>query len=507
MSTNQREDSSSYLHGEGTAVKGVRPFLGESFNHNTGLIKETMRIFKRSEKSDFIGFSKKGWIIFFGDLLCIVLAHFAAVWIRFGNPINIFAFYKSVITITLFIYPVCLYVFDLYNTSRAFRSIETAYRLMLGVILGVGISIFIFYIFPSSEYGRGLMAIHMTILFIMLIGWRWFFGIIYQSSIIKTPALILGAGYSGKALYELLKSKASPYEIKGFVDDDCAKQGLSMSPRVLGACNQLEKIAKQVGATTAILAIPRNRPENLIRNMLYARLHGIEVQDTPNIFEKLTGRIPVKHIGDQWLLFADGFCLLHKEYIRKFKRLTDLIVSALVLVVTGPLLGLVALAIRLESPGPVMYTQERVGIGQKIFTIYKFRSMHHNAEAKGAKWAAENDPRVTRVGKLLRLTHIDELPQLWNIFNGDMSFVGPRPERPEFVKLLENEIPYYVIRHSIQPGLTGWAQINYQYGASTQDAMRKLEYDLYYIKNMSIFLDLKIILKTMGVVILRDGAR
>jgi sugar transferase (PEP-CTERM system associated) len=470
---------------------------------------ETSRAGKKSDNKEniFLGFPKQRWLLIFGDLLFITLAHFIASWIRFGQPINIISLYTQTFTITIVIYPVALYVFDLYNISRLFRSWETAYRSALAIILGGTLSIFIFYLIPHGPYGRGIMAVQMGVTWIFLNGLRWFYGVMFQSTMTKIPALILGAGFTGRAVYELLKSSFAPYEIRGFVDDDPAKQGLSMSPAVLGTCDQLETIAGEIGATTAIMAIPRNRPARLIRSILNARLHGMDVRDTPDVFEQLTGRIPVEHIADQWLLFAEGFSILHKEYVQKLKRLIDLVVSAFVLVLTGPLVGLVTLAIRLESPGPVLYGQERVGKGQRTFTIYKFRSMRHNAEVSGAKWATEKDPRVTRVGRWLRLTHIDELPQIWNIFKGDMSFVGPRPERPEFVRILEKEIPYYFVRHSVSPGLTGWAQINYQYGASVEDALRKLEFDLYYVKNMSIFLDLKIILRTMGVVILRDGAR
>ena len=174
---------------------------------------------------------------------------------------------------------------------------------------------------------------------------------------------------------------------------------------------------------------------------------------------------------------------------------------------TLPIIGLTALAIRIDSPGPVLYKQRRVGKGQQEFMIYKFRSMCHDAERDGARWAIEKDPRVTRIGRILRLTHVDEIPQIWNILNGDMSLVGPRPERPEFVEMLEKEIPYYFVRHSVKPGMTGWAQINYRYGASVEDSKNKLECDLYYIKNMSLFLDFKILLRTIGVVLLGDGAR
>ena len=455
----------------------------------------------------FFGHPKQRWLLIFGDLFTLALAHYLASLIRFSESINSISFYAWVFFVTLIVYPTALYIFDLYNISRAFRSLETLYRSALALFIGGIVSVFLFYLAPYGWYGRGVMAIHMVLSWILLNGWRWAYSAIFQPAIDRIPVLVLGAGKSGRVIYELLKSRLSPYEVKGFIDDDPAKVGVSFSPTVLGTCDQLEIIAQQVGVTRAIMAIPRNRSSLLIRSILRARLQGIEIEDMPDVVERLTGRIPVENIADQWLLFADGFYLLHKEYMRKFKRLLDMVVSAAVLVVTSPLLGLAALAIRLEDPGPVFYTQERIGKGNHTFTIYKFRSMRQNAETNGARWASQKDPRVTRVGKWLRLTHIDELPQIWNIFKGDMSFVGPRPERPEFVTVLEQRVPYYFVRHSVQPGLTGWAQINYQYGDSVEDARHKLEFDLYYVKNMSIFLDLKIILRTMGVVILRDGAR
>jgi exopolysaccharide biosynthesis polyprenyl glycosylphosphotransferase len=219
------------------------------------------------------------------------------------------------------------------------------------------------------------------------------------------------------------------------------------------------------------------------------------------------GRIPVQHIQDQWLLLSDGFYLLSKEYVQKFKRILDFLVSGMLLVLSTPLMAVTALAIRLESPGPIFYQQERMGKDCKVFTVFKFRSMRVDAEAHGAKWAQKRDPRVTRIGRWIRIFHIDELPQIWNVFLGEMSLVGPRPERPEFVRELESKIPYYCVRHTAVPGITGWAQVEYPYGASLEDALRKLEYDVYYIKNMSIFLDFKILLRTVGVVLLGEGAR
>jgi exopolysaccharide biosynthesis polyprenyl glycosylphosphotransferase len=278
-------------------------------------------------------------------------------------------------------------------------------------------------------------------------------------------------------------------------------------PAVIGGTGEITEIAGKAGVDTVILAIPRNRSEHLVRNILEARLKGMQVLDMADVYETLTGRIPVGNIGDQWLVFAQGFYMLRTDYVQKLKRLMDFSASGLILLAMSPLIGLAILAIKLDSPGPVFYTQQRVGKDRKIFTIYKFRSMQYRAEQGRAQWAQEKDPRVTRVGRILRLTHFDELPQIWNIFKGEMSLVGPRPERPEFVEVLEKQVPYYFVRHTIKPGLTGWAQINYRYGASVEDAHTKLEYDLYYVKNMSLFLDLKIILRTVGVVLLKDGAR
>ncbi len=489
-------------------VSGPQFSCDESMTGKSEPAKERDMGKRKADREEiFFGHPKQRWLLIFGDLFILALAHYLASLIRFSEPVSTLSFYAWVFIVTLCVYPTTLYIFDLYNISRAFRSWETLLRSVLAIFTGGVASVFLFYLAPYGWYGRGVMAIHMILSWVLLNAWRWAYAVFFQPSMARIPVLILGAGQSGRAVYELLKSRISPYDVKGFVDDDPGKVGTSFSPSVLGTFDQIEMIAQEIGVTRAIMAIPRNRSSLLISSILRARLQGIEIEDMPNVVERLTGRIPVQSIADQWLLFADGFYLLHKEYIQKIKRLMDMAVSVTVLVVTSPLLGLAALAIRLESPGPILYTQQRIGKGNQTFTIYKFRSMRHNAEIDGAMWASQKDSRVTRVGKWLRLTHIDELPQIWNIFKGDMSFVGPRPERPEFVTMLEEKVPYYFVRHSVQPGLTGWAQINYQYGDSIEDATNKLEFDLYYVKNMSIFLDLKIILRTIGVVILRDGAR
>jgi sugar transferase (PEP-CTERM system associated) len=455
-----------------------------------------------------LGSPQHRWLLFLGDAFLIIVANFLSSWIRFGLVSNTLYVYGLAVVVTLVVYPSALYIFDLYNLERTFRSWETAFRSSLTVVAGGLVSMVVFYLLPDGAYGRGIMAIQMCLIWLFLNAWRLAYGALFQTSAIgKTPILVLGAGQCGKAIFDLLCSPFSPYEVKGFLDDDLSKQGMVPSASILGTVKQLRSVAARVGVSTVILAIPKERSPELIRSILDARFDGINVRDMADVYEELTGRIPIRYIADQWLLSADGFSLLYKEYVQKIKRIVDVASSSLLLLLTAPLFGITALAVRLDSPGPIFYRQERVGKGRKSFTIYKFRSMRQDAESGGARWAAEKDPRATKVGHLLRLSHVDELPQIWNVFRGDMSVVGPRPERPEFVKMLEETVPYYAVRHSVRPGITGWAQVSYRYGASIEDAMRKLESDLYYVKNMSLFLDFKIMLRTVGVVFLTDGAR
>jgi exopolysaccharide biosynthesis polyprenyl glycosylphosphotransferase len=259
---------------------------------------------------------------------------------------------------------------------------------------------------------------------------------------------------------------------------------------------------------TMILLLP-NAPidADIARELLLAKLRGSMVVDIRSFYEHVVNRLPLSQISEEWLLQEDGFSLNTHGSLRRLKRAMDLFISLGLLVLTAPLMLITALAIVLESRGPVIYRQQRVGLHDKEFYVHKFRSMRVDAEKDGAVWAKKNDDRVTRVGRFIRKVRIDELPQLWDVFKGNMSLIGPRPERPEFVSRLQETIPFYGLRHSVKPGVTGWAQVCYPYGASEEDARRKLEYDLYYIKNMSLILDFKIILRTIGVVLFPSGAR
>ena len=275
----------------------------------------------------------------------------------------------------------------------------------------------------------------------------------------------------------------------------------------LSAIYNLADFVEKLGTSEVVLALEERRNALPLQDLLRIKTTGVHVNDISSFLERETGRVDLDSVNPSWLIFSDGFSS-GRRLLGIAKRLFDVVVSALLLVVALPLIALFAVAVKLESKGPAFYRQQRVGRYGEPFSLFKLRSMQSDAEAEGkAIWAAKNDPRVTRIGKFIRKVRIDELPQTWNVLKGDMSFVGPRPERPEFVADLEKQLPYFTERHIVKPGITGWAQINYPYGASLDDSRQKLEYDLYYAKNYTPFLDLVIILQTIRVVIWPEGAR
>jgi sugar transferase (PEP-CTERM system associated) len=293
----------------------------------------------------------------------------------------------------------------------------------------------------------------------------------------------------------------------GFVDPDPAQVGAPvLNPGVIGMIEDIPSIVRARGVDRVVVSLADSRGKLPVDKLLEMKLDGVSFDHLASIYEQYTGKIAVENLRPSWLIFSPGFKKSH--LLSMAKRMMDVVVAGIGVVLTLPLMALVALAIRVTSKGPVLYHQRRVGLQGRIFVLHKFRSMREDAEtATGPVWAAKDgDNRVTPLGALLRRTRLDELPQLWNVLRGDMSFVGPRPERPEFVSELTKEIPFYRQRHVLRPGLTGWAQVRYTYGASVEDALQKLQYDLFYIKHMSISLDLFIIFSTIKTVILRKGA-
>jgi len=323
----------------------------------------------------------------------------------------------------------------------------------------------------------------------------------------STRILVFGAGTAAKIVGETLKAADPNAHIVGYVPGTNETEPAVQAAELLGLRGSLCETAKQLGVDEIVVALTERRAGSMpLRQLLDCKLSGIKVYDLNTHFEKTLGQIRVDYLNAGWLIFGDGF---NQDTLRTFvKRVFDIFCSSVLLLVSSPIMLATALLIKLESRGPVCYRQERTGLNGQSFNVTKFRSMRTDAEKDGKpRWATANDSRVTRVGHFIRRLRIDELPQLINVLNGEMSLVGPRPERPFFVQQLTQEIPFYAVRHSVKPGVTGWAQVRYHYGSTVEDSQEKLQYDLYYVKNHSLFLDLVVLMETVGVVLTGKGAR
>ena len=315
---------------------------------------------------------------------------------------------------------------------------------------------------------------------------------------LRSRVLLVGNGPSAAMVKEIINASQGRYLLQRHIFCD--------APERAGDLGDLARTARKSGVDALVVSFPERRGTMPVKELMRCRMQGIPVMDAPTFYEQATRRLHIEEITPGWFIFASGFRLSGPR--RAVKRLFDVCASLVGLALAAPLFPLIALGIRLDSPGPIIFRQERTGLGGRSFMLLKFRTMRQDAEAgSGPVWARQHDPRVTALGRFLRQTRLDELPQLLNVLAGDMSLVGPRPERPEFIRLLKTSIPFYSERHSVKPGVTGWAQVRYPYGASVQDALEKLRYDLYYIKNQSFLLDMEIVFRTIGVVISRCGAR
>ncbi|ABB37630.1 exopolysaccharide biosynthesis polyprenyl glycosylphosphotransferase [Oleidesulfovibrio alaskensis G20] len=320
--------------------------------------------------------------------------------------------------------------------------------------------------------------------------------------VLAPGVLIVGNGELADAMRTLVLESRGRYRLKGFVE--CSANGGELADTLDGL--SLLEYARKNKVRKMVVSLTERRGAFPLDEVLRCRMNGIEVVDAASFYEEANKKLYIENITPSWFIFSQGFRI--SAWRRLGKRVMDVVFSSLGLLLTAPFFPLMALLIKLDSPGPVFFRQVRVGAGDSEFVIFKFRSMRCDAEEKtGAVWAKVNDPRVTRLGNFLRRSRIDEIPQLINVIRGEMSLVGPRPERPEFVRTLRRQIPFYSERHYMKPGVTGWAQVRYPYGASEEDAIEKLRYDLYYIKNYSILFDLRIMLDTVGVVLFRKGGR
>ncbi len=380
-----------------------------------------------------------------------------------------------------------------------------AARLLVAISLGVILLSLINFVLPDSTLWRSNSLYAMALAFIQLFLARAMLGRTLGSEGFRRRVLVLGAGPRAARIRKLATEKGAGFLVVGHVDmNDC-------EPIIPTAINRthIDNLPEHVtllNASEVVLALEERRKALPLDDLIRVKTTGVHVNELSSFLERETGRVDLDTVNPSWLIFSDGFSS-GRRISTMAKRLFDIGASLALLVLAAPIIFLTAIAIRLESKGGAFYKQTRVGLFNQPFELFKLRSMRSDAEAAGAVWAQENDPRVTRIGRIIRNLRIDELPQAWNVLKGDMSFVGPRPERPTFVDDLETKLKYYAERHMVKPGITGWAQVNYPYGASLEDSRHKLEYDLYYAKNYTPFLDVLIILQTIRVVIWPEGAR
>jgi len=469
-----------------------------------------IRIFNQevSPKSMLLVVFEGAFIVF--GLVCGARLRFWSNTTEFHSYVQApeFALQALIFVITL---QVCFYYSDLYDLRvlRCNRDQLVSVGQSLGaacLLLGL-----MYFVFPPLLIGRGVFFISTAVVAAFVFMLRALLDRAWQVAAPKQKILILGSQeLAVTAATELMERDDLHLEVIGFLDS--GSNGSHAEPsgihgsRILGKLDDLEMVVKKHHVTRIVVAIEDRRGALPIRDLVSLRVQGIRVEDVHTTVAALSGRIWLNMVRPSWFIFSEGF---HRARITlALKRMLDLSCGLIGLMVSLPVMLLVAMAVRLDSRGPVIFSQTRVGLKGKCFELKKFRSMRTDAEAgTGAQWAQQNDSRVTRVGKYLRKYRLDELPQFVNVIRGEMSFVGPRPERPVFVDQLRDLISYYDERHSVRPGLTGWAQVQYAYGASVQDACRKLEYDLFYLKNMSLIFDMVIILKTIRIMLTGKGGR
>ncbi|QCI92644.1 TIGR03013 family XrtA/PEP-CTERM system glycosyltransferase [Novosphingobium sp. EMRT-2] len=390
--------------------------------------------------------------------------------------------------------------------SEALRSLRyAAARLLVAVSLGIIAMSVVYFLLPGHTLWRSNLFYAMFLAIGLLFGVRVLLGGLLGTAAFRRRILVLGSGHRADRLRKLGERPEAGFVIVGYVG---MSDGVPVVEEAINraAIHNLTRFVDNLGVSEVVLALEERRNALPLKDLLRIKTTGVHVNDFSTFVERETGRIDLDTVNPSWLIFSDGFSS-GRMLSSAAKRLFDIVASLLLLVMTLPVIALFAVLVKLDSRGPAFFRQTRVGLYGQNFDVIKLRSMRTDAEVDGAKWAQKDDPRVTRIGRFIRKVRIDELPQTWTVLKGEMSFVGPRPERPEFVSDLEDKLRYYAERHMVKPGITGWAQINYPYGASIEDARNKLEYDLYYAKNYTPFLDLLILLQTIRVVLWNEGAR
>jgi sugar transferase (PEP-CTERM system associated) len=387
------------------------------------------------------------------------------------------------------------------------RSLRVSFvRLLVVMFFATVVLALIFFFLPDVKTWRSVFVYTLAFTLVGIMVLRGLFMRLGGLDRFKRRILVMGAGQRSQQIHAIAQSKEASFmvvrTIRMAADESVIAHAMDRE-----SIGSLIELTDSLGVDEVVLAVDERRGGFPVASLIEVKLGGTPITELTTFIERETGRVNVEALNPSWIIFGDGFRASHQLAVF-FKRIFDLFCSGLLLILAGPILLLTAVIIKLTSPGTIFYRQERVGLNGKSFDVLKFRSMRADAEKAGTpQWAQKSDPRVTPIGKLIRATRIDEIPQIFNVFKGDMSFVGPRPERPFFVDQLSAQIPFFAERHAVKPGITGWAQINYPYGASVEDARAKLEYDLYYVKNYSIILDFLIMIQTVRVVLWQDGVR
>ncbi len=397
------------------------------------------------------------------------------------------------------------YLTELYDFKRSSAKKFVPVRIVATLILSFALLSVLYFLIPRFELDRKVMIIALLLFGGLQWLWHLYYGQLLKILGMTQKILILGVGPMARKLQESMAQYDHNYVLAGYVQP--VGERVAVPPmQILAPLEGMLEAAAREKVQKIVISLSERRGVLPVKELLQARFRGIEIVDAASFHEELTGTLLVRNINPGWFIYSGGFCL--NAFKRTLKRCCDFVLSLIGIGIVAPLLPIIALAIKLDSPGDILFSQIRMGEEEREFKLYKFRSMAQDAERKtGAVWSQENDPRITSVGRVLRKSRLDEIPQLFNVLKGDMALVGPRPERPEFVEQLKDEIPYYSRRHTLKPGITGWAQVKYPYGASVEDAHEKLKYDLYYIKNYSLCLDFLIVLETVKVVLFGRGGR
>jgi sugar transferase (PEP-CTERM system associated) len=458
--------------------------------------------------NQYIPFRKFAFVLL--ESLFIIAIIITGAYLRFLWDLSSFPGYdvlfSKALVITL-IAQLCLYYFDLYDLKIFKSNIELAIRLLQSLGVASIILAVLYFLFPDLIIGRGIFFISLGFIAAAIIVWRLLYNYLIKNKHLDQRILIVGCGSLAQNIARMIGGREdSGFKVVGCVAENLEKMSESTAfAPTIGLPSQILDLAQKEKVDRIIVALDDRRGKFPESQLLACKLKGIDVSEGMKFFENLTGKLQVENLTPSFIIYSGHF--IKSKLARGLKRVTEFLVSSLGLMLFSPVLLIVPVLIKLEDGGPVFYKQERVGENGKSFNLLKFRSMIENAEANGPVWSQENDARITRIGQWIRKCRLDEVPQMINVLKGEMSFIGPRPERPSFVEELRNKIPFYDLRICVRPGITGWAQIRYPYGASEEDALEKLKYDLYYIKNWSFFFDALILFETIKVVLFGKGAR